>query len=38
MGNATGSMFYTFGIILAAYLIGVGIYQVFLWIKNRKKK
>ena len=41
MGNSTGSMFYAFGAFLLIYLVGVSIYQIYLWIKkwreNREK-
>ena len=42
MGNSTGSMFYAFGAFLLIYLVGVSIYQIYLWIKkwreNREEK
>ena len=42
MGNSTGSMFYAFGAFLLIYLVGVSIYQIYLWIKkwreNRDEK
>ena len=34
MGNSTGSMFYAFGAFLLIYLVGVSIYQIYLWIKK----
>ena len=37
MGNSTGSMFYAFGAFLLIYLVGVSIYQIYLWIKNGEK-
>ncbi len=40
MGDSTGSMFYAFGAFLIIYLVGVLIYQGYLWIKkwrDRKK-
>ena len=42
MGNSTGSMFYAFGAFLLIYLVGVFIYQIYLWVKkwreNREEK
>ena len=31
MGNSTGSTFYMFGAVIVIYLIGVLIYQSYLW-------
>ena len=36
MGNATGSTLYAFGAFLLIYLVGVSIYQGYLWIKRRR--
>ena len=38
MGNSTGSMFYAFGAFLLIYLVGVSIYQIYLWIKRWREK
>lgn len=38
MGQATGSMFYAFGIILILYLAGASLYQIYLMIKKRKDR
>lgn len=38
MGNSTGSMFYLFAIVIVLYIVGVSIYQVFLWFKKRQEK
>lgn len=37
MGDSTGSTFYAFGAFFLIYLIGAGIYQLYLWIKKRRK-
>ena len=36
MGNSTGSMFYAAMALIVIYLVGVSIYQVYLWIKKSK--
>lgn len=38
MGNSTGSMMYGFGAFIVIYLVGVLIYQGYLWIKKIKEK
>nr|WP_296158365.1 hypothetical protein [uncultured Blautia sp.] len=38
MGNSTGSTFYMFGAVIVIYLIGVLIYQGYLWIKKAREK
>ena len=38
MGNSTGSMFYLFAIVIVVYIIGVSIYQLFLWFKKWQEK
>ena len=38
MGNSTGSMFYAFGAFLLIYIVGVLIYQCYLWIKKWRDK
>ena len=38
MGNSTGSTFYMFGAVIVNYLIGVLIYQSYLWIKKARDK
>ena len=37
MGNSTGSMFYAFGAFLLIYLVGVSIYQIYLFIKRGRE-
>lgn len=36
MGNSTGSTMYMFGAVIVIYLVGVLIYQVYLWIKKKR--
>ena len=38
MGNSTGSTMYMFGAVIVIYLVGVLIYQGYLWIKKKEKK
>ena len=38
MGNSTGSTMYMFGAVIVIYLVGVLIYQGYLWIKREKKR
>lgn len=38
MGNSTGSMFYLFAIVIVVYIVGVSIYQLFLWFKKWQEK
>lgn len=38
MGDSTTSMFYLFAIIIVIYFVGVGIYQIFQFIKKWLKK
>lgn len=38
MGNSTGSMFYAAVTLIAIYLVGVSIYQIFLWVKKAQEK
>lgn len=38
MGNSTGSMFYMFLLVIAIYFMGIGFYQMYLWIKKQIKK
>ncbi|WP_275532189.1 hypothetical protein [Blautia sp. An249] len=35
MGNSTGSMMYMFGAVILLYFIGVGIYQLCVFIRNK---
>ena len=37
MGNSTGSMFYMFLLVIAIYFMGIGFYQMYLWIKKQIK-
>ena len=37
MGNSTGSMLYMFGIIIAVYIVGVGLYQLVKYLKDKWK-
>ena len=37
MGNSTGSMLYMFGAIILMSLVGVGLYQFFIWIRKKWK-
>ncbi len=37
MGDSTGSMLYMFGAIILLYIVGVGIYQLVLWMKKKWK-
>lgn len=34
MGNAGGSMFWMFGIVIVIYIVGMSLYQLYLWIKK----
>lgn len=36
MGNSTGSTMYMFGAVIVIYLVGVSIYQGYLWIKKKR--
>lgn len=36
MGNSTGSTMYMFGAVIVIYLVGVLIYQEYLWIKKKR--
>lgn len=36
MGNSTGSTMYMFGAVIVIYLVGVLIYQGYLWIKKKR--
>lgn len=38
MGNSTGSTMYMFGAVIVIYLVGVLIYQGYLWIKKKEKR
>ena len=38
MGNSTGSTMYMFGAVIVIYLVGVLIYQEYLWIKKKREK
>ena len=38
MGNSTGSTVYMFGAVIVIYLVGVLIYQGYLWIKKKREK
>ena len=38
MGNSTGSTMYMFGAVIVIYLVGVLIYQGYLWIKKKREK
>ena len=37
MGNSTGSMLYMFGIIIAIYIVGMGLYQLVKYLKDKWK-
>ena len=36
MGNSIGSTMYMFGAVIVIYLVGVLIYQGYLWIKKKR--
>lgn len=38
MGNSTGSTMYMFGAVIVIYLVGVLIYQGYLWIKKKREQ
>lgn len=38
MGNSTGSMILSVCVVIVLYIVGVSIYQVFLWFKKRQEK
>ena len=38
MGNSTGSTMYMFGAVIVIYIVGVLIYQGYLWFKKRTEK
>lgn len=38
MGNSTGSTMYMFGAVIVIYLVGVSIYQGYLWIKKKREQ
>ena len=37
MGDSTGSMMYMFGAVILIYFIGMGIYQLCIYIKKKWK-
>ena len=36
MGNSTGSTMYMFGAVIVIYIVGMLLYQGFLWIKKKR--
>lgn len=38
MGNAGGSMFWMFGIVIVVYIVGMSLYQLYLWVKKKLSK
>ena len=38
MGNSTGSTMYMFGAVIVIYIVGVLIYQGYLWFKKKREQ